>query len=108
MAKLSIWADLEGHVGLWVACFPSLQPLIRLAAKRLGITSKILSKAEAAVNSNDWENRSRGYVKSSAEVRRAGDHNSVFDDDSSTKKIIMVEERDVGMEMNRLKSTIGR
>jgi hypothetical protein len=107
LAKLSIWADLEGHVGLWVACFPSLQPISHLAAKRIGLSSKVLSKDEPAIKSNDWENRSRDYVKSAAEACVAGDYNSVVDD-LSTKKIIMVDERDVGMEMGRLGSTNGR
>lgn len=106
MAKLPAWADLEERIGLWVACFPSLQPLLRPAAEKVGLSSKALSKDDgAANNSNNWENKARGYVKSGPKVHLGGgEQNFVFDDDSSTKKIIMVDERDVGMEVSRVQT----
>jgi hypothetical protein len=67
--------------------FPNTSPLSRATIERTGLGA---------------------YVKSAAEAHVAGDYNSVFDDDSNTKKIIMVDERDVGMEMGRLGSTNGR
>jgi hypothetical protein len=106
MAKLSIWADLEGNIGLWVACFPSLQPILRLVAKKAGLGSKVLSKDDAAVNSNNWENKALGYVKSGQEVhlRCGGEPNFVFDDDSSTKNVITVDEGELGKEMGRVQT----
>lgn len=41
MSTLTVWQDLECHVGLWCACLPPLQPLLRLALYKLGLCSNL-------------------------------------------------------------------
>lgn len=43
MSTIGIWTDLEGHVGLWAASSPALQPLIRTVSFRLGFRSRLQS-----------------------------------------------------------------
>lgn len=79
-----------------------------MAAKRIGLSSKGASKDESAVKTNNWENRSRGYMKSAPEIHMTRDYDVVYEDDASTKKIMMVDERDMGMEMGRIGAKSGR
>jgi hypothetical protein len=41
IVSASVWTDLEIHVGIWVSCFPALQPLLRICYRSLGIKSTI-------------------------------------------------------------------
>ncbi|KAK0120452.1 hypothetical protein ONS96_010666 [Cadophora gregata f. sp. sojae] len=43
MSTTGVWSDLEVHLGLWCACFPALQPIIRIVSFKLGFRSKLLS-----------------------------------------------------------------
>jgi hypothetical protein len=41
MVTIAFWTDMEGHVGLWCACFPALQPVVRIVAFKCGMRSKV-------------------------------------------------------------------
>ncbi|VUC32909.1 unnamed protein product [Clonostachys rosea] len=40
ISLIVVWVDLEGHLGLWTACFPALQPLFRFINEKSGINFK--------------------------------------------------------------------
>ncbi|KAG4420104.1 hypothetical protein IFR04_006763 [Cadophora malorum] len=43
MSTIGVWSDLEAHIGLWCACFPALQPILRIVSFKLGLRTKLLS-----------------------------------------------------------------
>jgi hypothetical protein len=43
----SVWTDLEIHVGIWVSCFPALQPILRVCSRRLSGKSTVSSSTLA-------------------------------------------------------------
>ena len=88
MATIGVWTDLESHVGFWCGCFPSLQPIIRVVAFKLGLRSALSSyphtkgntgASKRAANASGTTRSKSGYLRNGSGVdvdAEASDGNS--------------------------------
>jgi hypothetical protein len=100
MIKTTVLTDLEGHVGLWVGCWPTLQPLLRIAKQRLGFSSStpLTPHEDPSSNTHIGKPKTQGYIQHGP--KRADS----LSDDASGKGIIRQRERESDLEMNYLQS----
>lgn len=90
MARVAPWTDLEGHIGLWTACFPALQPLIRLASYQLGFRSTLNSTAKISRAPGASANAKHSQWTGSHSAKSQG-YVSFYDDkdDSASGRVIV-------------------
>ncbi|KAF6836905.1 hypothetical protein CMUS01_05219 [Colletotrichum musicola] len=111
MSTIGIWTDLEGHVGLWVASFPALQPLIRMVSFRLGFRSKLQSYGhKGQYNNGNDGGRSNGDAWPSAlrsKSRYTGGGSGVKAADSNSERGLFSSDGEIeggGVELNSLET----
>ncbi|KAG7423148.1 hypothetical protein Forpi1262_v015684 [Fusarium oxysporum f. sp. raphani] len=81
--RVGAWTMTEVHVGLWCACFPALQPLLRLVSYKMGLRSALDSTAKGTKNKNGVLDQTcsdrlgaNGYFKQDSRIDREGDNGS--------------------------------
>lgn len=90
MATIGVWTNLEGHVGLWVACFPAMQPIVRILSYKLGIRSKLNSNGATPAKNTYGVNGSnhKGVQRSTHGYLRKGEGVDRTDTDADSQKAI--------------------
>ncbi|ETS75639.1 hypothetical protein PFICI_12583 [Pestalotiopsis fici W106-1] len=113
MATVGFWTDLECHVGLWCACFPALQPLVRQISYMCGFRSKLYSSNKYEARNDTSSGPPVSGRRSSAfrnrSMNRYMRHGSGFDgvsdnhsDSNSQAGIFSTPQNDMGLELEEL------
>ncbi|KAH8687378.1 hypothetical protein BGZ60DRAFT_393495 [Tricladium varicosporioides] len=108
LVRLSVWTNLEVHVGLWVACFPTMQPFVRIVTHRLGLsptsqaTSQSIYRTNRTPRLSTWKRKSQGYTEHRTET---GDEQGISNN-SSGKSIIRNKGPNCGLAMNNFSVTV--
>jgi hypothetical protein len=109
LIRTSVWTDLEGHVGFWVACFPTLQPLLRIAVRQLGLSSKIKSTTKNNPTGDPRYGKQSTWNRIQPGGSKSVSREDSLKDDASGKAIVNYEERELGLELGSLGSVgVGR
>ncbi|KAI1389888.1 uncharacterized protein F4822DRAFT_400125 [Hypoxylon trugodes] len=83
MPTLGIWTNIEGHVGLWCSCFPTLQPILRSVPAKL----KLLSSTNGNGGRHDRTTGHTGVTKATR-----GRRMSLSELDSESQRGITLQE----------------